>query len=112
MTELEKEATVMNILNEGPFSRTGQKVSFVSADSLRDGDSLLCQLQLPKEIARSEWTVYKIARNFATGRMFMDKEIIVPTLASVQIRMKWHGKDFRHDFVLAHNRTGTILVWK
>ena len=67
---------------------------------------------LPKDIARSEWTVYKIARNFATGRMFMDKEVVVPTTDSVQFRMKWRGKDFRHDIVLAHAKTGTILIWK
>jgi hypothetical protein len=112
MTELEREVTVMNILNEGPFSQTGQKVSLVPADALQDGDSLLCQVRLPEEIARSEWTVYKIARNFATGRMFMDKEVVVPTTDSLQFRMKWRGKEFHHDLVLAHARTGTILVWK
>jgi hypothetical protein len=112
MTELEREVTVMNILNEGPFSQTGQKVSFVPAYVVKEGGSLLCQMRLPKEIARSEWAVYKIARNFATGRMFMDKEVVVPTTDSVQLRMKWRGEDFRHDIVLAHAKTGTILVWK
>jgi hypothetical protein len=112
MTELEREATVMNILNEGPFYQTGQKVSYVAADSFKDGDSLVCQLRLPEEIARSEWTVYKVARDFATGQIFMDKEVIVPESASVELKMKWRGKEFRHDIVLAHTKTGTIVVWK
>jgi hypothetical protein len=112
MTELEREVTVMNIVNEGPFSQTAQRVSFVPADVVQDGDSLLCQVRLPEEIARSEWTVYKIARNFATGQMVMDKEVVVPTTDSVQFRMKWRGKDWRHGIVLAHPKTGTILVLK
>jgi len=112
MSEIEREVMIMNVLNQGPFSQTGQAVSFVPADSLLDGDSLVCEVRLPEEIARSEWTVYKIARNFATGRMFMDKEVVVPTTASVAIRMKWRGKEFRHDIVLTHPKTGTILVWK
>ena len=112
MTELEKEATVMNILNEGPFSQAGRKVSFVSGDSIRDGDSLVCLLRLPDEIARSEWTAYKIARDLATGRIFMDKEVLFPTEPSVRLKMKWRGKGFRHDLVLAHTRTGNIIVWK
>jgi hypothetical protein len=113
MTELEKEVTIINILNKGPFAESGLKVSFVAAeDVLQDGDSLICQVPLPPELARSEWTVFKIARNFDTGRTYLETETRVPSSPSIQTRMKWRGKDFRHDIVLAHSKTGTILVWK
>ena len=82
------------------------------AEVIRDGDTLFCQLTLPTEIARSEWTIYKVARDFATGRMFMDKEVIIPQGKTIQLRIKWRGKEFRYDLALAHTATGTILVWK
>ena len=112
MTELEREVMVMNVLNEGPFAQTSQKVSFVPGEAIQEGDELFCQIMLPKEIARSEWTVFKITRNLNTGRVTLEKETVVPIVASVQVRMKWRGKDFRHDIVLSHPNTGTILVWK
>jgi hypothetical protein len=113
MTELEKEVVVLNILNKGPFAQTNQKVSFVAAqDVLQDGNWLICQVPLPPEIARSEWTVFKIARNFDTGAVFMEKEIAVPSIPSIQVRMKWRGQEFRHDLVFANARTGTILIWQ
>jgi hypothetical protein len=113
MTELEKEVMVLNILNKGPFAGSNQKVSFVAAeDVLQDGDWLICQLPLPPELARSEWTVFKIARNFDTGRIYIEKETRVPSTSSIQTRMKWRGEDFRHDIVFAHDKTRTILVWK
>ncbi len=113
MTELEKEVMVLNILNKGPFAESNQKVSFVEAlDVLKDGDSLICQFPLPPELTRSEWTIFKIARRFDTGQIYMDKDTRVPSLPSIQARMKWRGQEFRHDIVLAHHKTGTILVWE
>ncbi len=113
MTELEKEVLVLNILDKGPFAQTGQKVSFIeAADALQDGDTLICQLPLPADLARSEWLIFKIARNFETGAIFIEKDTVVPSLPSIQTRMKWRGEKFRHDIVLAHPKTGTILVWQ
>ncbi len=113
MTGLEKEVLVLNILNKGPFAQANQKVSFVeAADVLQDGDWLICQIPLPPEIARSEWTIFKIARNFDTRAVSIEKETVVPSIPSFQTRMKWRGPEFRHDLVFAHSKTGTILVWK
>lgn len=113
MTELEKEVMVLNILNKGPFAEANQKVRFVEAlDTLQDGDWLICQLPLPPELTRSDWTIFKIARNFETGRVYMDKDTAVPSAPSIQTRMRWRGEEFRHDIILAHAQTGTILVWK
>ena len=113
MSEIEKEVAVLNILDNGPFARTTQKVIVVAAeDVLQDGGTLICQLPLPPELARSEWTVFKIARSFDTGAIFIEKDSIVPSRPSIQVRAKWRGDEFRHDIVLAHTKTGTILVWK
>jgi len=113
MTELEKEMVVLNILNKGPFTQASRNVSFVAAeDVLQDGDRLICQVPLPPDLARSEWTVFKIARNFDTGAIFMEKETAVPSTPSIQIRMKWRGEEFRHDIILANTNTGTILLWQ
>ena len=113
MTELEKEVMVLNILNKGPFAESNRKVSFVDAlDTLQDGDWLICQLPLPPELARSEWTIFKIARSFDTGRIYIEMDTRVPSIPSIQTRMKWRGEGFRHDIIFAHAKTGTILVWK
>ena len=113
MSELEKEVVILNILNQGPFAQASQKVSFVEAlDVLQDGDWLICELPLPPELARSEWQIFKIARNFDTGLIYIDKDKAVPSAPSIQTRMKWRGQEFRHDLVFSHAKTGTILIWQ
>ena len=111
MTDLEKEVLVLNILNKGPFAQAYPKVRFVPADDVfADGGWLVCRMPLTPNLAHSEWTVFKVARNFKTGAIFLDKEDVVPPAASIQTRMKWRGEDFQHDLVFAHALTGTILV--
>ncbi len=111
MTDLEKEVLVLNILNKGPFARAYPKVRFVPADDVvADGGWLVCRMPLPAELARSEWTIFKVARNSKTGAVFIDKESAVPSGAWIQTRMKWRGEDFQHDLVFAHVITGTIIV--
>ncbi len=111
MTDLEKEVLVLNILNKGPFAQAYPKVRFVPAeDVVADGGWLVCRMPLTPNLAHSEWTVFKVARNFKTGAIFLDKEDVVPPAASIQTRMKWRGEDFQHDLVFAHALTGTILV--
>ncbi len=111
MTDLEKEVLVLNILNKGPFALAYPKVRFVPADDVfADGGWLVCRMPLPPDLANSEWTVFKVARNLETGAIFIDKESAVPSGPSIQTRMKWRGEDFQHDLVFANTRTGTILV--
>jgi hypothetical protein len=113
MTGLEREAMVLNILNKGPFAESNLKVSFVDpVDVLQDGDWLICQLPLPPELTRSEWMIFKIARNFETGRIYMETDSRIPSIPSIQTRMKWRGEEFRHDIVMLHAKTGTILIWQ
>lgn len=112
MTELEKEVLVLNILNQGPYAQTMQKVNFVEGKAFQDGGSLVCQMPLPPELARSEWSVFKIRRNFDTGAIQIEREEVTSESQSLEVRMNWKGKEFRHDIVLAHVKTGTILVWK
>ncbi len=111
LTDLEKEVLVLNILNKGPFALAYPKVRFVPADDVvADGGWLVCRMPLPPDLAHSAWTVFKVARNFRTGAIVLDKEEVVPSAASIQMRMKWRGEDFQHDLVFAHAPTGTILV--
>jgi hypothetical protein len=112
MTELEKEVMALNIVNKGPFFQENRNVSYVAAEVFRQGDSLNCLIPLPPELAQSEWAIFKIAQNFATGAIFIDKESVITPGPSIQVRAKWRGDEFRHDIVLAHPKTGTILVWK
>jgi hypothetical protein len=42
----------------------------------------------------------------------METETRIPSIPSIQTRMKWRGQEFRHDIVMAHAKTGTILVWE
>ena len=79
MTELEREVLVLNILNQGPYAQSKQKVALYRG-AMPSGTGLRssARCRSPAEIARSEWTVYRVARDFATGGCSMDKEVIVP----------------------------------
>jgi hypothetical protein len=112
MTELEKEVLVLNILHQGPYALTKQKVVFVEGQAMQDGGTLVCRVPLPSDLPQSEYTVFKVARNFKTGDIRIDKEPVVPEGPTLEVRMKWRGEGYRHDIVLAHAKTGTILVWK
>ena len=112
MTELEKEVLVLNVLNQGPYAETINKVISVDGETFRDGDSLVCRMKLPPELARSEWSVFKVRRNLAAGEIQIEKEQIVSDSPTCEVRMAWKGKEYRYDMVLAHPKTGTILVWK
>jgi hypothetical protein len=112
MTQLEKEVLVLNILSKGPYLQSKQKVLYAEGQAVRDGGSLVCRIPLPTELARNEWTVYRVARNFATGDVRMDEDTVVPEAQTVELKMKFWGKDYHHDIVLAHTKTGTLVVWK
>ena len=112
MNEVERQFLVLNILNEGPNALTAQKVIYVKKTESREGDTLICRLTLPVELARTEFTLFKIAQDFQTGDIRVDMEQVVSESADLEVRMKWRGSDYRHDIVLAHARTGAILVAK
>jgi hypothetical protein len=112
MNELERQFLVLNILNDGPNALTTQKVIYVKKAESRDGDTLVCRVTLPPEMARTELVVFKIAQHFQTGDIRVDMEPIVSQSPDLEVRMRWRGKFYRHDFVLAHTKTGTILVAK
>jgi hypothetical protein len=112
MTDLEKEVLVLNVLNNGPYALTKQKVVFVEGQAYQDGGSLVCSIRLPADLPRTGYTIFKVARNFETGDIRIDQEAIVPESPAVEVQMKWRGKAYRHDIVVANSKTGTILVWK
>jgi hypothetical protein len=90
----------------------GREKSYADMTDLEQGDSLNCQMPIPLELAQSEWVIFKIAQNSATGAIFIEKESVVPSGRSIRVRARWRGDEFHHDIVLAHPKTGTILVWK
>ncbi len=112
MTELEKEVLVLNILNEGPYAHAQQKIILVEGQAAQDGDSLTCAIPLPPDLPQTEYAIFKVARNFTTGDIRIDKELVIPESRTLEVRMKWRGQSYRHDIVLANVKTGTILVWK
>jgi hypothetical protein len=112
MNELEKEVLILNVLNRGPFALTKEKVIPVEVKAAREGGQFAFRLTLPAELARSEYTVFKVARNFEKGDIRIDKETVNPESPAIEVRMKWRGKGYRHDIVIAHAKTGTILVAK
>jgi hypothetical protein len=112
MNELEKEVLILNVLNRGPFALTKEKVIPVEVKTAREGGEFVCRLTLPAELAKSEYTVFKVARNFEKGDIRIDKENAVPESPELEIRMKWRGEGYRHDVVLVQMKTGTIIVAK
>jgi len=112
MTGLEKEALVMNVLNEGPYDPGNQKVIFVSPETDRSGGFLNHLVPLPAELPAGEWDIYKIWRTADGKAIRIEKDRLQADRPAVQIRMRWMGKDVKHDVVLIHGNSGTILAWK
>lgn len=112
MTGLEKEALVINVLDDGPCGRAGRKVIFVNPETERSGGFLSHLVTLPAELPASEWDVFQIWRNADGETIRMEKDRLQAGRPAVRIRMKWMGKDVRHDVVLIHRDSGTILAWK
>jgi hypothetical protein len=110
MTELERQLLVLNVLNNGSNALIKEKVISVKRQESRDGGTLVVRLTLPAELARTELTVFKVARDFETGDIQVDTEPVVSESANLEVRMKWRGSTYRHDIVLAHAKTGTIIV--
>ena len=110
MNELERQLLALNVLNNGPNALIKEKIISVKRADSRDDGTLVIRLTLPAELARTEFTAYKVARDFETGDIQVDTEPIVSGSADLEVRMKWRGSTYRHDIVLAHPRTGTILV--
>jgi hypothetical protein len=110
MNELERQLLVLNVLNNGPNALIKERTIYVEAQRSREGASLVCRLALPAELARSEFTVFKVARDFETGDIQVEAEPVIPGSAKLEVRMKWRGDAYRYDVVLADARTGTILV--
>jgi hypothetical protein len=112
MSGLERELLVLNVLNNGPNALIKEKILLVTKEESRDGGTLICRFALPAEIAQSEFTVFKVARNFETGDIQVDTEPLVSGSANLEVQMKWRGHAYRHDVVLVHNKTSTIIVAK
>jgi hypothetical protein len=112
MNERERDIVVLNILDNGPNALTMQKVIYVNKTASREGETLVCRLALPAEFARSELALFKIARDFDTGDFRVATEPIVTESANPEVRLKWRGAGYHYDIVLAHLKTGTILVAK
>jgi hypothetical protein len=112
MNDRERELLVLNILDNGPNALTTERVSYVEDSATREGETLVCRLTLPPDLARSQWDIYKVARNPETGDTHVDTESLVSESTNCDVKMKWRGAGYRYDIVLAHLKTGTILVAK
>jgi hypothetical protein len=109
MTRLEREVLILNLLDRGPYAQA--KLRVVEADFQVAGkrDLFLFTIKLPRELARSEWDIFKVWRKFDIGKILIEENHILTESSELTVDMK-QRKDFRHDLVLVNGRTGTTLV--
>jgi hypothetical protein len=109
MTPLERQALVVSIVAEGLVGDLDLNISHVPAEITPAGDEVYLTVQLPRELAQSEWDIYKIWRNPARSDVQVEIEHLLSEGASLTFAMAIRP-DFIQDAVLVQAKTGTILV--
>ena len=112
MTWLEREVFILNVLNKGPYAEMKQKVTYIEAPLYKEGGQLVCGMRLPSDLERTAWDVFKVWRDFESGAIQIEKDQVVSDTPVLEVRMKWKKDKSRHDIVLVHEKTGTVLVRK
>jgi hypothetical protein len=109
MTSQERQAVVLSILAEGLVGDIDLKISRVPAEITQAGDEAYLTVQLPAELAQSEWDIYKVWRNSAKNKVQIEKEHVLSESPQIAFTMAVK-EDFIQDAVLVQAKTGTILV--
>ena len=68
-------------------------------------------IQLPQELVKGEWDIFKVWRKADTGKVMMEEDRLVSESAELTVDMK-RRPGFRHELVLINGRTGTTLVFQ
>ena len=109
MTRLERQVLVLNLLNQGPYAQAKLRVIAAESKVSRQEDLFFFAVELPRELARSEWDVYKVWRQKDTGKIMMEEDHVSTESSELTVDMK-QREGFRHDLVLVNGRSGTTLV--
>jgi hypothetical protein len=111
MTRLEKEVLILNLLDQGPYAQAKLRVIDADSQVTRKGDLFLFVVKLPRELAPSEWDVFKIWRKMEAGKIMIEEEHFLTESSELTLEMK-QRKGFQHELVLVNGQTGTTLVLK
>jgi hypothetical protein len=111
MTRLEREVLILNLLDRGPYSQAKLKVVDADSQVSREGEIYFFVVKLPRELARSEWDIFKVWRKMDAGKIMMEEGHLLTESSDLTVDMK-QRKGFRHDLVLVNGRTGTTLVFQ
>ncbi len=109
MTPLEREAFVLNILTEGPFVDANLKVQSIKVELKPAGEAVILVAQLPSELSRAEWDIYKVWRKPAEGKTEMQKDHVLTDSSRLEFGMTVK-QGYILDAVLVHSRTGTVFI--
>jgi hypothetical protein len=109
MNRLEKEVLVLNLLDRGPYAQAKLRVVEADFQVTGKGDSFFFAINLPRELARSEWDIFKVWRKFDIGKILIEEDHILSESTELTVEMK-QREDYRHELVLVNGRTGTTLV--
>jgi hypothetical protein len=109
MTPLERQALVVSLLTGGLVGDVDLKISHVPVEITPAGDDVYLTVQLPSELARSAWDIYKVWRSPAKSEVQVEKEHILSESPLLGFTMAVKP-DFIQDAVLVQAKTGTILI--
>ena len=108
-TPLERQALVSSILTGGIVGDIDLKISHVPAEITPGSGTVYLSVPLPPELARSEWTIYRVWRKAAGNDVQIETENVVGAGPNLAFSMA-AKPDFVHDAVLVHAKTGTVLI--
>ncbi len=111
MTRLEREVLILNLLDRGPYAQGKLRVIDANSQVTKNGDFFICVVQLPRELARSEWDTFKVWRKMDAGKIMMEVDHLLTESSELTVDMKQRN-GFRHELVLVNGRTGTTLVFQ
>ncbi len=109
MTPLEREAFVLDILTQGPFVDSNLKVQSIKVELRPAGEAVILIVQLPSELARSEWDIYKVWRRQAEGKTEIQKDHVLMESPHLEFGMTVK-QGYILDAVLVHSKTGTVFI--
>ncbi len=109
LTKFEKEVLVLSILNQGPDSQVQLKAEAIAPPVSEDGGQIIFSVPLPPGQDKSEWEIFKVWRNPASGRIRMESDRLTIENSNLQVEME-KRTGFLHDMVLVHPQTSTALI--
>ena len=112
MTRRERQVLVLSLLDQGPYAQAHLRVVDSELKRVRsEGELFSFSIQLPRELVKGEWDIFKVWRKTDTGKVMMEEDRLVSESAELTVDMT-RRPGFRHELVLINGRTGTTLVFQ